>query len=93
MEKAICVTELRGSLEEVIEEVAEEHIPYVLTRGDRPRAVLVPYEDFLRFRRLDEGQVVRRFQALRARLAKATADLTEEEVAVEVEAARAELGA
>ena len=93
MQKTIGVTELQENPEAVVEEVAEEHVPYVPTRGSRPRAALVPYEDPLRFRQLDEKQVLRRFQLLRARMAKATADLGEEKVAAEVEAARAELGA
>lgn len=40
-----------------------------------------------------EGEVLRRFGRLRARMAKASAGLSEEEVAAEVEAARAELEA
>lgn len=40
-----------------------------------------------------EGEVLRRFGRLRSRMAKASAGLSEEEVATEVEAARAELEA
>lgn len=66
-------------------------MPYVLIRGSQPRAVLVPYEEFLRYQELEEGETLRRFGRLRARMAEASADLSEEEVAAELEAARAEL--
>lgn len=42
---------------------------------------------------LDEGEVLRRFGRLRARMAEASAGLSEDEVAAEVTAARAELEA
>lgn len=93
MQKIIGVTDLQRRLKAVLDEVAEEHIPYVLIRGSQPRAVLVPYEEFLRYQELEEGEVLQRFGRLRARMAEASANLSEEEVAAEVEAARAELEA
>jgi prevent-host-death family protein len=91
VQKIIGVTDLQRRFKAVLDEVAEEHIPYVLIRGSQPRAALVPYEEFLRFQELQEAEVLQRFQRLRARMAKATADLSDDEVATEVEAARAEL--
>ena len=93
MQKVIRVTELERNLEAVLDEVADQHVPYVLIRGSRPRAALVPYEEYLRFQQLDEKKILHRFQLLRARMAKATSGLSEEDVEAEVEAARAELGA
>lgn len=95
MQKIIGVTDLQRRLKAVLDEVADEHVPYVLIRGSQPRAALVPYEQFLRFQELQEGEVLRRFGRLRARMAEASAGLSEEEVEVEaeVEAARAELKA
>lgn len=93
MQKIIGVTDLQRRLKSVLDEVAEQHVPYVLIRGSQPRAALVPYEDFLRYQEREEGEVLRRFGRLRARMAEASADLAEEEVAAEIAAARAELDA
>jgi prevent-host-death family protein len=93
MQKIIGVTDLQRRLKAVLDEVAEDNVPYVLTRGSQPRAVLVPYDEFLRYQELKESEVVRRFQRLRARMAEASAGLSEDELAAEVAAARAELDA
>ena len=93
MQKIIGVTDLQRRLKAVLDEVAEEHVPYVLIRGSQPRAVLVPYEEFLRYQELEESEVLQRFRRLRARMAEASVGLSEDEVAAEVEAARAELKA
>jgi prevent-host-death family protein len=93
MQKIIGVTDLQRRLKAVLDEVAEDNVPYVLTRGSQPRAVLVPYDEFLRYQELQESEVVRRFQRLRARMAEASAGLSEDELAAEVAAARAELDA
>ena len=52
MQKIIGVTDLQRRLKAVLDEVADEHVPYVLIRGSQPRAALVPYEQFLRFQEL-----------------------------------------
>jgi prevent-host-death family protein len=93
MQKIIGVTDLQRRLRAVLDEVAEDHVPYVLIRGSQPRAALVPYEEFLRYQELEEGEVLRRFGRLRARMAEASASLSEDEVAAEVAAAREELEA
>jgi PHD/YefM family antitoxin component YafN of YafNO toxin-antitoxin module len=64
--------------------------PYVLTRGSRPEAVLISYEDFLRFQELDEQGVLARFDRLLSRMEAHHADSTEQEVAQDVEAALTE---
>jgi prevent-host-death family protein len=93
MQKIIGVTDLQRRLNAVLDEVADEHVSYVLIRGSQPLAALVPYEEFLRYQELQEGKVLRRFGRLRARMSEASAELSEEEVEAEVEAARAELKA
>lgn len=91
MQKIIGVTALQRRLKAVLDEVAEDRVPYVLIRGSKPRAALVPYEEFLRYQELEESRVVDRFRRLRARMAEASAGLSDDEVAAEVAAARAEL--
>ena len=70
MQKIIGVTELQRRFRSVFDEVAEEHVPYVLTRGSRPEAALIPYEEFLRFQALQEQDVLARFDGLVARMAE-----------------------
>jgi len=93
MQRIIGVSDLQRRLKAVLDEVAEDNVPYILTRRGQPRAVLVPYAEFLRYQELAESEVVRRFQRLRARLVEASAGLSEDELAAEVAAARAELDA
>jgi prevent-host-death family protein len=91
MQKIIGVTELQRRFRSVFDEVAHKHIPYVLTRGSRPEAVLIPYEEFLRFQALQEEEVLARFDRLAARMARQNAAYSEAEVAADVAAARDEL--
>ena len=91
MQRIIGVTELQRRFRSVFDEVAKEQVPYVLTRGSRPEAALIPYEEFLRFQALREQDVLARFDQLVARMAEKTRAVPEEEVAADVAAARAEL--
>lgn len=93
MTKIIGVTELQRRFRAVLDEVLQRRTSYILTRGSRPEAALVPYEDFLRFQEMEEKAVLSRFDLLVARMAVQNAAYSEEEVAADVEAARAELDA
>jgi len=91
MHRIIGVTELQRRFRSVFDQVAKRNIPYVLTRGSRPEAVLIPYEEYLRFQALQEEQVLARFDLLITRMAEQNATVSEEEVASDVAAAIAEL--
>ncbi len=91
MQKVIGVTELQRKFRAVFDEVARKGIPYVLTRGSRPEAVLIPYETFLHYQELEEKEVLARFDRLLARMAEQNAARSDEEVAADVEAALAEV--
>ena len=91
MQKVIGVTELQRKFRSVFDEVAKKGVPYVLTRGSRPEAALIPYEEFLRFQVLQEKDVLARFDLLVARMAEQNAAVSEEEVAADAQTARAEL--
>ena len=91
MHRIIGVTELQRRFRAVFDQVARENIPYVLTRGSRPEAALIPYEEFLRFQELREQDVLARFDRLVARMAEQNAGISEEEVTADVAAAQAEL--
>ena len=70
MQKIIGTTDLQRNFRAVLDEVVNEHVPYVLTRGSRPEAVLVPYAEYLRFQQLEVRVVLRRGGALLARVAR-----------------------
>ena len=81
MPKIIGVTELQRRFRSVFDDVARNRVPYVLTRGSRPEAALIPYEEFLRFQALKEQDVLARFDCLIARMAEQNAATSEEDVA------------
>ncbi len=88
MQKIIGVTELQRSFRAVFDDVAKQRVPYILTRGSRPEAVIIPYEDFVRFQELQEQATLASFDRLVNRMATENAERSEEEVAADVEAAR-----
>ena len=90
MQKIIGVTELQRRFRSVFDQVSKENVAYVLTRGSRPEAALISYEEFLRFQALQERDVMARFDRLVARMAEQNAAADEEEVAADVDAALSE---
>jgi prevent-host-death family protein len=92
MQKIIGVTDLQRRFRAVLDEVVGRHVPDVLTRGSRPEAALVPYEDYVRVQELEERDVLRLFDRCRARLALRNAEVSDEEVTRDVARARSELG-
>lgn len=91
MQRIIGVTELQRRFRSVFDQVAKNHIPYILTRGSRPEAALIPYEEYLRFQELQEQDVLTRFDRLAARMAEQNVAASEDKVAAEVATAQAEL--
>ena len=88
MEKIIGVTELQRRFRPFFEGVVRKHIPLILTRGSRPEAVLIPYEDYLRFQQMQEGEVLARFDQVWDRLAELNAEFSEAEISSDIKAAR-----
>ena len=93
MQKIIGVTELQRRFRSVFDQVAKQNTPYVLTRGSRPEAALISYQDYLTFQALQEQDVLARFDRLMARMAEQNAAIDEQEVAADVAAARADVSA
>ena len=90
MQKSIGIAELRRRFGAVLDEVVRGRVPYILERGDRPEAALIPYEDYARFQQFQEQDVLARFDRLLARMAEQNAGYGEDEVAADIAAARAE---
>lgn len=93
MQKIIGTTDMQRNFRAVFDEVVKDRVPYVLTRGSRPEAVLIPYTDYLRYQQLQERDVLKRVDALLARLAEQNAVFDEDEVVADVAAAIAEVRA
>ncbi len=93
MQRIIGVTELQRRFRSVFDQVVRRNTPYVLTRGSRPEAALISYEEFLRYQALREQDVLARFDRLVARMAEQSATSSEDEVATDVTAALSELDA
>ncbi len=90
MQHIVGVTELQRRFRRILDRVVQERVPYILTRGSRPQAVLLPYADFLRYQEWQESAALARFDQLAQRLASLNADVSDSEIAADVAAARAE---
>jgi len=88
MQKIIGVTELQRQFRTFFEDVARRGIPLILTRGSRPEAALIPYEDYLRFQEMQESEVLARFDQVWKRLAEVNAEYSVDEIAADIEEAR-----
>jgi prevent-host-death family protein len=93
VQKIIGVTELQRRFKAVFDEVVKERRPYVLLRGSRPEAALIPYDDFLKLEALVEAEQRRaavraEFDDWRARQAELSQELggAEAEIEAEIEA-------
>lgn len=91
MNRIIGVTELQRQFRRVFEEVANNRVPYVLTRGSRPEAALIPYEDYLKFQQVQEAQVEARMARLVAKMSEHNARFSDEEIEADVLEAEREI--
>jgi len=90
MQKIIGVTELQRRFRAIFDEVVRKKTPVVLTRGSRPEAVLISYQDYLRFQEIQEKEVLARFDQVWDRLAESNAIYSDEEITADIEEARRE---
>jgi prevent-host-death family protein len=88
MQKIIGVTELQRKFRPFFEDVVHNHTLLVLTRGSRPEAVLISYEDYLRFQQMQESEVLARFDKVWNRLSEVNTAFSENELAADIKAAR-----
>ena len=90
MQKIIGVTELQRQFRSFFEEVVRKRTPLILTRGSRPEAVLIPYDEYLRYQQLQEAEVLARFDQAWKRLAEVNAEYSVDEIHADIESARKE---
>ena len=87
MNQIIGVTELQRRFRSVFDDVTKKGIPYVLTRGSKPEAVLLPYEEYVKYKKLSDEEADQKFDAMVNRLSKLNAKFPDEEVSADVEEA------
>lgn len=84
MQKIIGVTDLQRRFRAVFDEVAKDHDTYVLTRSSRPEAVLIPYDEYVRYQQTQESDVLRRVDEMIVSLAERNAGYRTGNVATDV---------
>lgn len=93
MARVIGVTDLQRRFRPIFDEVAHKGQTYILTRGSRPEAAMIPYDDFVRLQQLQEKQVLERFGRLLEKMTRLNAAYSELEVEADLRAAEATGGA
>jgi prevent-host-death family protein len=88
MQHIVGVTELQRRFKSFFDQVVRKRIPIVLTRGSRPEAALIPYEDYLQFQQMRESEVLAGFDKVWARLDELNEEYSDDEIADDIEAAR-----
>ena len=80
MDKIIGVTELQRNFRAIFDDVVHRQVPYVLARGSRPEAVLLPYEQYVKFSQANEAGILDRIDRAVARMTEVNAAYTDKEV-------------
>ena len=80
------MTDMQRRFRPIFDEVAYQGRSYILTRGSRPEAAMIPYEAFLRFQQLQENQLLDRFDRLMARMSELNAAYSDAEIKADLEA-------
>ena len=93
MNQIIGVTELQRRFRAVFDDVTKNGIPYILMRGSKPEAVLIPYEEYLKYKKFSDEEANRKFDNMMKRMQELNAKFSDEEVERDVEAAIQEVRA
>jgi len=88
MQEIVGVTELQRRFRLFFDQVVQKNMPLVLTRGSRPEAVMIPYQDYLRFQQMQESEVLARFDRVWEKLEELNAKYSDDEIAADIRAAR-----
>ncbi len=88
MQQIVGVTELQRRFRAFFDEVVRKGTPIVLTRGSRPEAALIPYEDYLRFQQMQENEVLARFDQVWDRLEELNVEYSDDEITADIKTAR-----
>lgn len=80
MDQIVGVTELQRRFREFFERVVRKRETIILTRGSRPEAVLIAYEDYLRYQQLEEKEVLAQFDRVWNSLADKNSAYSDDEI-------------
>jgi|JRYF01.1.fsa_nt_gb prevent-host-death family protein len=83
----IGVTDLQRRFKSVFDDVTKNGIPYVLVRGSKPQAVLIPYEEYVKFQKFTMEEANQKFDAMMKRMQELNGHFSDEEVERDVEQA------
>ena len=89
MQEIVGVTELQRQFRLFFDQVARKNTKIVLTRGSRPEAALIPYEDYLRFQEMQKDEVLAQFDRVWSRLDNLNTEYGDDEIAADIAEARA----
>ncbi len=87
MNQMIGVTELQRRFRAVFDDVTKNGVPYILMRGSKPEAVLIPYEEYVKYKKFSDEDANQKFDAMVKRLSELNAKYSDEEVERDVEEA------
>ena len=93
MDRLIGVTELQRRFKAVFDDVIKNHVPYILVRGSKPQAVLIPYEEYVKYQTWEKESENERFDRVMKRMQELNAHFSDEEIEADVEAALQEVRA
>jgi len=88
MQEIVGVTELQRRFRSFFDQVVQKNTPLILTRGSRPEAVMIPYQDYLRFQQIQESEVLARFDRVWEKLGELNAEYNDDEIAADIRTAR-----
>jgi prevent-host-death family protein len=88
MQHIVGVTELQRHFKSFFDQVVRKRIPIILTRGSRPEAALIPYEDYLQFQQMRESEILAGFDQVWERLDQLKEEFSDDEITGDIEAAR-----
>ena len=88
MRKIVGLRQFQSKLQDFLDQVLETRQPLILVSDSRPKAVLIPYEDFERFQLLLENERLAEFDEVWARLDELYAAMAEDEIGDDIRNAR-----
>jgi prevent-host-death family protein len=88
MQHIVGVTELQRRFKSFFDQVVRKRIPIILTRGSRPEAALIPYEDYLQYQQMRESEILAGFDQVWERLDQLNKEFSDDEITGDIEAAR-----
>lgn len=93
MNQIIGVTELQRRFKAVFDDVTKNRVPYILMRGSKPQAVLISYDEYLKYQARENETEKQRYERVTKRMQELNAFFTDEEIEADVEAAIQEVRA